>query len=642
MLVVHVLPLIAARAGGYVTFALQASAALQKHGVHPVIYATDLTHLPMARSPERMSHGDAPYGAEYLDVRLGRASAPRRLANSWQMWRALPRVVRSADLVHIHSLWLAPQLAAYLSCRWANVPYVVSPHGALDPYLRRKGRGRKWLTSVLWQRRMLSDAAAMHLTTSEEQELVADIAPAVPRFVVPVGVHVGDYAELPKPAAFLSEYLGGHAGPVVLFLGRITFKKALDVLLEGFARALPGHEDALLAIVGPDDEDLTPSLRRVAARLGIADRVHFIPALYGDQKLAAMAAAEIWVLASHTENFGVSVLEAAAAGLPIIISPQVNLASPMLAADAAVVAEVEPAAVGAAITDLLDDGPRRLRLGAAARAFAASYDWSVVSPVLADEYRRIVSRQSSGGRVRGTGADLLRKARKLVALLRKPGYRAALRHRVAATIEHESVPFEHDFRTVIDVGAHQGQFSLFASVRFPRAALWAIEPLPGPRARLERVLGGRRGLTVIATAASRTRGTAAFHVSRASDSSSLLEITEANTQAFPGTEEAHVIEVQTAPLDELLEEDTLVRPCLLKIDVQGGELDVLAGAGGILRHVDEALVECSFVELYRGQALADDVISHMSQCGFDLAGMHGVTRDVSGRRLQADLLFRRR
>lgn len=637
----HVLPLIAARAGGYVTFALQASAALQEHGIHPIIYATDLAHLPMARDPARMSADAAPYGADHLDVRLGAASPPRRLANSWQMWRELPGLVATVDLVHIHSLWLAPQLAAYLSCRRANVPYVVSPHGALDPYLRHKGRRRKWLVDRIWQQRMLLEASALHVTTAEERELVADVAPAVPRFVVPVGVHAGEYAELPDPSWFRDEHLDGHAGPVVLFLGRVTFKKALDVLIGGFARALPGHEDTLLAIVGPDDEGLSPALERLAQQLGIADHVRLLPPLYGSEKLAALASAQVWILASHTENFGVGALEAAAAGLPIILSRQVNIAAEMRAAGAAVVTEVEPAAVGAAIVDLLDDRPRRVRLGAAAHAFAASYDWSRISPALAAEYRQILSARSGGGRARSLRSERRRKARKLLRLLRTPSYRAALRHGVAATIEHEAVPFGHDFRSVVDVGAHQGQFSIFASTRFPRAELWAIEPLPGPRARLVRVLGGRSGLTVIPAAASRSRGRAAFHVAEASDSSSLLEMTSANREAFAHAEEESVIEVCTAPLDELLDGAALARPCLLKVDVQGGELDVLAGAERTLLGVDEALVECSFVELYRGQALAADVVSHMRDHGFALSGIHSLVRDAGGRRLQADFLFRR-
>jgi len=243
--------------------------------------------------------------------------------------------------------------------------------------------------------------------------------------------------------------------------------------------------------------------------------------------------------------------------------------------------------------------------------------------------------------IRPRRSDGLRKVRKLLRLLRTRNYRAALRYGVAATIEHELVPFGHDFRTVIDIGAHKGQFSVFASTRFPRAALWAVEPLAEPRERLQRVLAGRSGVTIIPMAASHRRGVADFHVSHASDSSSLLEITTVHTEAFPGTDRTRVIKVQTAPLDDLLDPATLARPCLLKIDVQGGELDVLAGAERTLHSVDEALVECSFVELYRGQALSADVISHMSERGFALIGTHSLLRDSSGRRLQADFLFRR-
>ena len=110
--------------------------------------------------------------------------------------------------------------------------------------------------------------------------------------------------------------------------------------------------------------------------------------------------------------------------------------------------------------------------------------------------------------------------------------------------------------------------------------------------------------------------------------------------AFPGTEEDRTIEIEARTLDELLAHRVRA-PALLKIDVQGGELDVLAGAPTILRDIDTAFVECSFVEFYGGQALADQVVSAFLERGLRLYGVYSVVCDDRGRCLQADLLFRR-
>ncbi len=100
--------------------------------------------------------------------------------------------------------------------------------------------------------------------------------------------------------------------------------------------------------------------------------------------------------------------------------------------------------------------------------------------------------------------------------------------------------------------------------------------------------------------------------------------------------------VRQARLDEVMEADRLAAPTLLKIDVQGYELELLRGAERSLAAIDEILVECSFVELYAGQPLADDVVCHLRERGFGLNGVHSVARGADGRPLQADLLFSRR
>ena len=238
--------------------------------------------------------------------------------------------------------------------------------------------------------------------------------------------------------------------------------------------------------------------------------------------------------------------------------------------------------------------------------------------------------------------ELVRKSIKVLYLVRVSAWRRGLRHRVAAAVEHDSVTFGADFRSVLDVGAHRGQFALFAGWRFPGTKLYCFEPLPDARGKLESVLADQPESSTFPLALGSRSGRVTMHVSRRDDSSSILRPTERQTAAFPGTDEAAQEEVELARLDDVLAGGgPLPRPCLLKIDVQGNELEVLRGASLTLDQVDEVLVECSFVELYEGQARAEDVVVLLKKHGFRLAGVFSVVHDQGGRQLQGDFLFDR-
>lgn len=226
----------------------------------------------------------------------------------------------------------------------------------------------------------------------------------------------------------------------------------------------------------------------------------------------------------------------------------------------------------------------------------------------------------------------------MARLLRDRNYWPALRKGVAASVEHASIPFSRDIRSVLDVGASRGQFALFAVRRFPGAEVISFEPLPDAMADLKSVLGSR--VEVHQTAVGSASGTASINVSASDDSSSLLAIGPRQVQEFPGTAAVGTIEVAVTTLDEVLAEAP-PRPCLLKIDVQGLELEVLKGAAATLASVDEALIECSFVELYQGQAMADEIVVHMHDAGLGLVGVYEVVYAADGSAVQADFLFRR-
>ena len=181
---------------------------------------------------------------------------------------------------------------------------------------------------------------------------------------MPLGIDWDAFQRLPPPADF-----GGT--PVVLSLGRIAAKKGLDVLIRAFAAVASRFEGARLVLAGPDDEDLRPELEALAEREGVDGRVVFPGMLHGPEKLAALAAADVWALPSHTENFGIAVMEALAAGVATVISPAVNLAGEIERAGAGLVAEATPEAfAGAPRVPARGRGaPRQVR-GAGARVRA--------------------------------------------------------------------------------------------------------------------------------------------------------------------------------------------------------------------------------------------------------------------------------
>jgi FkbM family methyltransferase len=236
----------------------------------------------------------------------------------------------------------------------------------------------------------------------------------------------------------------------------------------------------------------------------------------------------------------------------------------------------------------------------------------------------------------------LRKFRKLAHLLAVPAYRRALvSQRVAATVEHEGQPFADSYGTVIDVGSNRGQFAVFARRRWPDARLLCFEPLPGPRDVLTQMADDLGNAAVLPYALGNESGEQRMHVARSDDSSSLLLATRRQVEAFPDTVEVDELVVDVRRLDDLIEVDDLSHPILVKIDVQGAELDVLNGAVGLLEVVRDILVECSLAELYAGQPLIDETILFAREQGFYVIGVSPPSLAPDSTPLQCDVLFSR-
>lgn len=239
----------------------------------------------------------------------------------------------------------------------------------------------------------------------------------------------------------------------------------------------------------------------------------------------------------------------------------------------------------------------------------------------------------------GDGRTALR-ARKIVASLASPTCRRALlSHRVVPSLEVEPALRHVDPDVVLDVGANRGQFALLARSLHRDALIHAFEPLATPARVLAEVFKDDERVVLHRHAVGTAGGSAPMHVPRRDDNASLRRPTDRQTTLFSGTESRRTEQVMVKRLDEVLAKDDLGSRTLLKIDVQGSELDVLESAASLVPRFRWVLVEVSFVAFYEGQPLADDVITSLVERGF---GMHAQVNPtvVGGSVVQADFLFR--
>ena len=213
-------------------------------------------------------------------------------------------------------------------------------------------------------------------------------------------------------------------------------------------------------------------------------------------------------------------------------------------------------------------------------------------------------------------------------------------HRVLAGAEHRRV-LDTQLATVVDIGANRGQFALAVRQWAPQADLIAFEPLPGPASVFRSVFANDDRVVLHEAAIGPQLSRCKMHVSARDDSSSLLPISSLQSKIFPGTAEVSTIDVQVAPLDTFVSLEELHEPSLLKLDVQGFELEALQGCESLLCGFGSIYCECSFVELYSGQRLASDVIEWLAVRGFRINGLYNPSYDSEGRSVQADILFSR-
>ena len=315
-------------------------------------------------------------GPGRLDVPLGRPIADgdatyryfRRQTGfytvSWPLTRWLSAHVREYDVVHIHALFSYAALPASVCARRNGVPYVVRPLGTLNRFgMERRRPLLKRLSYRLIERRVLAGAARVHYTSEAERREAALVGAPGRAAVIPHGIELDRFRARASSGWIRrrAPHLGGRT--TILFLSRIDPKKGLDLLLPAFAKVRAARSNVALVIAGDGSPAFVGRLRDESARLRIADAVYWAGLLDDDEKLAALADADLFVLPSYSENFGLAVVEAMASWLPVVVSDQVGIHHEVVEGNAGLVTPCEVPALAAALTTLVADPALRQRLG---------------------------------------------------------------------------------------------------------------------------------------------------------------------------------------------------------------------------------------------------------------------------------------
>ncbi len=388
MRILHVIRSVDPAGGGPIEGVRQLSAANRAFGHEVEIASLDAPDRAFLKTVELPVHAIGPGSLKY--------SYTSRLA-PW-----LRENAKKYDIVIVNGIWQYHSLAVWRVLRSGGVvPYVVFTHGMLDPWFKKKYPLKHLKKMMYWpwgEYRVLRDAGAV-LFTCEEERSLARQSFALYRCnecVVNYGT-AGPTGDPEKERdAFFAEHPELRGKRLAVFMGRLHEKKGCDILIEAFARVLAADPDWRLVMCGPDQVGWQAKLVELAAKLRLADRITWAGMVGGPRKWGALRAAEIFVLPSHQENFGISVAEALACGTPALISNKVNIWREVEKSGAGMVGEDDLAGTCGLLKCWLEttDSEKALYRRRARECFLREFEIKRASETLVRTLRKVIDGRS--------------------------------------------------------------------------------------------------------------------------------------------------------------------------------------------------------------------------------------------------------
>lgn len=367
------------------------SKALAAQGVEVTILTTD-ANGDVGQPPLDVPC-DRPVVQDGYQIRYFRCSPFRRYKFSLGLLHWLTQHASMFDLAHIHALFSPVSTAAATVARAHQLPYIMRPLGTLDPADLQKKRRLKQLYAAMLERPNLSGAAAIHFTSAQEAAVSQRFGISTQDLVIPLGVTQPDVASIAATDIHKTFDIPGDR-PLVLFMSRIDPKKGLDLLLPALRQL---HDEGVrfhfvLAGGNPQDPSYERQIQMQIQSSSLSTCTTLTGFVSGNLKQALLQAADLFVLPSYYENFGIAVAEAMVAGVPVVISDQVYIWEQIQQAEAGWVCPCDGAALTQQLRVALQDASDRQQRGANAQAYALHhYSWEAIAQQTIQAYRSILA-----------------------------------------------------------------------------------------------------------------------------------------------------------------------------------------------------------------------------------------------------------
>ncbi|QLE51310.1 glycosyltransferase [Nostoc sp. C057] len=392
MKILHIIPSIASVRGGPSQAVIEVVKALRDENIEAEIVTTndngnDLLDVPLGR---RIEYNQVP--VNFFKRFSPKVGSIREFAFSRELTIWLWQNVSKYDLLHVHAIFSYPSTVAMAIARFQGVPYIVRPLGQLCEWSLQQSSRKKQIYLQLIEKANLNYSKSIHFTSKQEQQEASQLNLSSPSFILPHGVDIPNIN--PNARQHLREYLNLPADePIVLFLSRLHPKKGLDYLIPALGKLSDYRFTFVLA--GSGDPNYESEIQSLLAINNIHNCTHLAGFVKGEIKDLFLQGADLFALTSYSENFGVAVLEALSAGIPVIVTPGVALANLVAQENLGYVAEFDITAIAAAIQQVLDCPEEAQKRGDRARKFILeNYTWDRIASKLISVYTDIIESQT--------------------------------------------------------------------------------------------------------------------------------------------------------------------------------------------------------------------------------------------------------